>query len=178
MDFLKSPNFNALKHSALSVHTLLEKKQATLAVAESLTGGLVSYLLTLRPGASRFFVGSIVCYSSLAKIKHLGIPKNLLEKEGVVRSDIALLMAQTVKTKWDSDYALSLTGLAGPDKEAEDPPVGTVFIGFSGPKGDKVKQLFLEKEGLKASLKSRHVIQQKSALLALEFLKSHLSRPS
>ena len=172
MDFLKGPDCKELEQKALSVHTLLEQKKATLAVAESLTGGLVSHLLTLRPGASQFFLGSIVCYSLFSKIKHLGVSQNLVAKKGVVNESVCLLMAQGVKTKWRSDYGLSLTGLAGPDKNAGDPPVGTIFIGFSGPKGDRVQRLFLEKEGRKPQLEARWAIQQKSAFLALDFLKT------
>lgn len=177
-DFFKSPTFKELQQIALSVHLILEQKKATLTVAESLTGGLVSHLLTLKPGASQCFLGSLICYSPSSKIKHLGISQSLLKKEGVVSESVSLLMAQSVKTQWGSDYALSLTGLAGPGKQVGDPPVGTVFIGFSGPQGDKAQRILLnptgwQDEGLSAKSEAcRWAIQQKSALLALNFLKT------
>ena len=70
MDFPLSINFNRLKQKAGSLHLLLEQKKLSVAVAESLTGGLVSYLLTLKPGASQFFLGSVVCYSLFSKKKN------------------------------------------------------------------------------------------------------------
>ena len=168
-------DFNRLEQIASSLQVLLEQKKATLAVAESLTGGLVSHLLTLRPGASRVFLGSLVCYSSAIKVEHLGIPQSLLEKEGVVSESVARLMAHNIRTKWGSDYALSLTGLAGPDKEKGDPPIGTVFVGFSGPHGDEIKKFSfkdLKTEGPEPSIEVRYAIQQQSAFFALDFLKT------
>ena len=176
MDLLKTPNFKELKQKASEIHSLMEPDQKTLSVAESLTGGLVSHLLTLKPGASRFFLGAVVSYSSSSKARQLKVPKTLLKKEGAVNKSVSLFMAQSVKKKWFSDYGLSITGVAGPAKNEKDPPVGTVFMGFSGPKGDKCQRFLLIKPGGKASTKERHSIQKKSAFLSLDFLQNCIKK--
>ena len=176
MDFLKKPSFKELAQKASEIHRLLEPGQKTLSVAESLTGGLVSYLLSLKPGASRFFSGALVSYSPSSKAQQLKVPTKLLKKEGTVNRSVCLFMAQSVKKKWQSDYGLSITGVAGPGKNEQDPPVGTVFVGFSGPKGDKSLGFLLKTAGKKASEKERLNIQQKSAFLALDFLKNCIKK--
>ena len=157
-----------LEIKAKEVHSLLIKNQKTLALAESCTGGLLSYYLTRQPSASTFFLGSIVSYSYLAKTQHLEIPSSLLRQKGAVNGTVCRLMAQGVKKKWDSDWVLSITGVAGPGKEEYDPPIGTVFVGILGPNCDHVEQLLLDK-------KNRQDIRHQSSIFALDFLCSRIT---
>ncbi len=172
----KAPSFKELAQKASEIHHLLGPGQKTLSVAESLTGGLVSYLLSLKPGASRFFSGAVVSYSPSSKTRQLKVPTKLLKREGTVNKSVCLFMAQGVKKKWSSDYGLSITGVAGPGKNEQDPPVGTVFVGFSGPKGEKSRGFLVKEAGKKASKRERHNIQKKSAFLALDFLQNCIKK--
>ena len=168
---MNSLHFEELEKQAKQVHSLFIENQWTLAVAESCTGGLISYSLSLFPGASQFFLGSLVSYSYQAKIKSLNIPADLLRQKGAVNKETCELMAQGVKKKWKSDWSLSVTGVAGPEKMAQDPSVGVVFVGVLGPSGGKVQKIFLgEKEGVK----NRKDIQHQSAIFALDFLQSRI----
>ena len=157
-----------LEISAKKIHLLLVEKKQTLALAESCTGGLLSYYLTRLPSASVFFLGSIVSYSYFAKTQHLEVPSSLLKERGAVNETVCRLMAQGVKKKWNSNWVLSITGITGPGKEECDPPIGTVFVGVLGPNCDKVEQLLLDK-------KNRQDIQHQSAIFALDFLYSRIT---
>ena len=99
----------------------------TVAVAESLTGGLVCSTLVTPPGASRVVVGGIVAYQTDVKASVLGVPDALLAEKGAVDPDVALSMAHHVRTKFGATIGLSTTGVAGPDMQ-DGVPVGTVFV--------------------------------------------------
>lgn len=109
----------------------LKLHNATVSVAESCTGGLLSTLLTERPGASEYMLGSVTAYAKEVKERVLGVPVSVIEEYGTVSSRCAESMADGVKKLTHSDYAVSVTGVAGPDKD-EDKAVGTVYLGFSG----------------------------------------------
>lgn len=111
----------------------LVQEGATLSVAESCTGGNISKLLTAKSGASTFFNGSVVTYSSLSKIEVLGLDKSLIEKHSVVSGEVAESMAQNCKRIYKTDYAISTTGNAGPNKGDADAEIGTVFIAIATP---------------------------------------------
>jgi len=149
---------------------LVENKQ-TLALAESCTGGLLSAWITEWPGASDFLLGSLVCYSYISKQQFLQIPKELLVKQGAVNVEVSRLMTRSIIRNWGSDWALSITGVAGPGRNPIDPPIGTVFFGLSGPFGEKVEQILLKK-------KNRQDIRHQSALFALDFLCSGIKMGS
>jgi len=119
---------------AADAHRLLSASGASVATAESLTGGRLAALLTAAPGASRTYVGGVVAYASEVKIRTLGVPAELLAQEGVVSAACARAMAEGVRRALGSTYALSTTGVAGPDLQ-EGRPVGTVFVGIAGPQG-------------------------------------------
>jgi len=136
-------DFKKLEHKALGVHSFFVQNRKTLALAESCTGGLISYCLTIKEGASAFFLGSVVSYSYSAKIKHLDVPSSLLNQQGAVNESVCRLMSQGIRKKWKSDWALSVTGVAGPGGMEKDPPVGVVFVGLLGPDCDEVEQFFL-----------------------------------
>jgi nicotinamide-nucleotide amidase len=110
---------------------LLEGKKHTLAVAESCSGGLLSDLLTALPGSSEVFKGGIICYSNALKHKLLDVPLQILEKEGAVSAETALLLAKNLQQITGTDYALSITGVAGPSSSEGKPP-GLVYIGIAG----------------------------------------------
>ncbi|MGB5941336.1 MAG: competence/damage-inducible protein A [Leeuwenhoekiella sp.] len=112
---------------------LLAKKQKTLALAESCTGGQIAATLTTIPGASRYFKGAAVTYFTQSKTDVLNIDPRIIEENSVVSGPVAEAMAQKVKDLYKSDYALATTGNAGPSKGDADAEVGTVFIGLATP---------------------------------------------
>jgi len=120
---------------ASAVSALLEAEGATLAVAESCTGGLVAHWLTDVPGISRFFREGLVTYSNESKIERLGVPAELIQACGAVSPEVAKAMAEGVHRRARTDYGLGLTGIAGPGGGTERKPVGLVFIALAGPKG-------------------------------------------
>ena len=113
------------------VRTLAALNMKT-AAAESCTAGLASDLIARIPGASGVFWGSFVCYTADAKIKMLGVPESLIKKNGAVSEAVALAMAEGALAKSGASWAFSVTGLAGPDGDGSEVPVGTVWIGIAG----------------------------------------------
>jgi nicotinamide-nucleotide amidase len=113
-----------------------------IATAESCTGGLVGKIITDRPGSSAFYYGGAVVYSNDAKEKVLGVSREIIDKSGAVSEPCARAMASGLRARTGVDYALSITGIAGPGGGSDDKPVGTVFLGLAGPSGSEVKQLF------------------------------------
>ncbi len=125
-----------------TVGRLLKTMGKTLSAAESCTGGEISHLITSVPGSSAYYLGSVTSYAISVKEKVLGVPSETIESFGVVSSEVAAAMAEGVRRVTGSDYAVSTTGLAGPDGDERN-PVGTVWIGAAGPKGTKtVKKIF------------------------------------
>ncbi len=110
----------------------LEERAATLATAESLTGGLLGAEITRVPGASRVYLGGVVGYATDVKRRLLGVEQDLVEQYGVVSAECARAMADGVRELLGSTYAVSTTGVAGPESQ-EGRPVGTVFVGVAGP---------------------------------------------
>ncbi len=113
------------------VGTRLTEMNKTLAVAESCTGGLVGKLLTDMPGSSNYFLCGWVTYSNEAKVRELGIDPELIEKKGAVSEEVAAAMAAGARNKAQVDYALSITGIAGPEGATADKSVGLVFISLA-----------------------------------------------
>ena len=125
-----------------TVGRLLKASGQTLSIAESCTGGEISHLITSVPGSSAYYLGSVTSYAVSVKENILGVPAETVEKFGVVSGEVAAAMAEGIRRVTGSDYAVSTTGLAGPDGDAFN-PVGTVWIGVAGPQGTKtVKRLF------------------------------------
>lgn len=108
---------------------LLGERRTTLAIAESLTGGVVGARITAVPGASEVFLGSAVTYAAAAKVGVLGVDPELLAREGAVSEGCAIAMATGARDLFRSDLALSLTGVAGPDPQDGIEP-GTVWLGL------------------------------------------------
>ena len=122
---------------AAVVGELLLARKATLAVAESCTGGLIAKQLTDVPGSSGFFVFSGVTYANEAKVRVLGVDPATLDDVGAVHEDTAVEMAEGARRVAAADFAVATTGIAGPDGGTEDKPVGTVCIGLATPEGTR-----------------------------------------
>lgn len=144
---------------------------ATLAVAESCTGGLLAGALTDFPGASDFFRGGVVTYATETKTDILGISEELIARFGVVSAECAEAMAQTVAEKFHTDFALSTTGIAGPGGGTPKTPVGTVFIGICTPQG-------LSSVKLNAKGTTRGTVRLEAVALALTTLSELVSKNS
>ena len=147
------------------LHDLLRAGGATIAVAESLTGGLLGAELTSVAGSSVTFLGGITAYATPAKVGLLRVDDALLARGGAVQPEVALAMARGARSRFASTYAVALTGVAGPDPQDGVPP-GTVHVAFVGPDGEQVRSLHLP--GDRADVRAAAV---RSALaLALEQL--------
>lgn len=113
---------------------LLARKQ-TLATAESCTGGLVGAALTALPGSSAWYRGGVVAYANELKIHLLGVPPDILAAHGAVSLETARAMAAGARAATGADFAVSITGIAGPSGGTPEKPVGLVFIGVAAPHG-------------------------------------------
>ncbi|MFF4873869.1 CinA family protein [Streptomyces sp. SID5770] len=119
---------------AARVLALLAERGQTLAVAESLTGGLVAAELTGVPGASASFRGSVTAYATALKHELLGVDEALLAERGAVDPEVASQMAAGVRARLGADWGIATTGVAGPDPQ-DGQPVGTVYVAVAGPAG-------------------------------------------
>ncbi|KPC87065.1 CinA family protein [Streptomyces coelicoflavus] len=124
-----------MSSTAADVVRLLTVRGETLAVAESLTGGMVAAALTAVPGASQAFRGSVTAYATELKRELLGVDGELLAARGAVDAQVAAQMAAGVRTALGADWGIATTGVAGPDPQ-DGQPVGTVFVAVDGPVGD------------------------------------------
>lgn len=155
---------------AAEVLRLLGERGATLAVAESLTGGLVAAELTGVPGASRSFLGSVTAYATPLKESLLGVDGGLLAARGAVDAQVAREMAEGVRGRLGADWGAATTGVAGPDPQ-DGQPVGTVFVAVAGPGGrGRVAPLRLAGD--------RTQIRRASVAAVLELLAEHLRTAS
>jgi nicotinamide-nucleotide amidase len=139
-------------HRARALLERLAGRGETLSTAESLTGGRLAAMVTAVPGASRVYVGGVVAYATGVKQDLLGVPSALVERHGVVSPECARAMAEGARQRLGSTYAISTTGVAGPDSQ-EGHPVGTVFVGIAGPAG--ISALALELTGDRAAISDR-----------------------
>ena len=112
---------------------LLTQKKATLAVAESCTGGNIAQKLTAIAGASQYFMGAIVAYNATIKINELSVKPTTLQKHSVVSAIVAEEMACGIQKKFNTTYAIATTGNAGPTADATHKTVGTVFVAIATP---------------------------------------------
>ncbi len=149
-------------------HNKLIKRNQTIAVAESCTGGLLSSALTKNPGASNYFLLGVVAYSNNSKVRILGIPQKIISKYGAVSSQVTVLMAQNIRKKAKADLGISITGLAGPGGASANKPVGLVFICLAGKNKNICREFYFRG--------SRQDIREKSTQEALRLLCAHLSQ--
>lgn len=147
------------------VVALIRSKKATLALAESCTGGLLSHLLTKKP-SSDFFFGGMTTYDNRAKLEWLGIDSKLLQAHGAVSDAVARAMAEAVLQRGHTTHALSITGIAGPSGDTTDKPIGLVYVALANKGGTSVKELQLRGD--------RPRIQTLAAYAALSMLRADL----
>ncbi|MCX6399387.1 MAG: CinA family protein [Propionibacteriales bacterium] len=144
----------------------LRAARATLGTAESLTGGRVAARITNVPGSSAVYAGGVVSYQTQVKIKVLGVPEEIVAEHGVVSAQCARAMAAGLRELLGTTYAVSTTGVAGPERQ-EGKPVGTVYVGVAGPDGVRVEGLALSGD--------RVAIQDASVDAALSVLAAMIS---
>lgn len=161
---------NLVTDSALSLPEFiikrLQSQNKTLALAESCTGGLIANSLVSIPGASSVFKGGIVSYSNESKIALLHVQESDLKLHGAVSAPVVEQMARNAQSVLGADYALSVSGIAGPEGGSELKPVGTVFIGIATPNGVWHQQVFHPGERLK--------VLQRTCVSALDLLRMEL----
>jgi nicotinamide-nucleotide amidase len=151
---------------AATVLTLLAERGQTLAVAESLTGGLVAAELTSVPGASKSFRGSVTAYATTLKRDVLGVDADLLAARGAVDPQVAAQMAAGVRDVLGADWGVATTGVAGPEPQ-DGQAVGTVYVAVAGPAGiGKVAALRLNGD--------RGEIRRESVRSVLDLLRDEL----
>jgi nicotinamide-nucleotide amidase len=127
---------------AAHVNALLRARRQTIAVAESLTAGLLCDALAEPPGASVTFRGGLIVYATDLKSSLAGVPQELLDERGPVDGDVAAALAAGVRDRCSADWGLATTGVAGPDPQGGQPP-GTVWLGLAGPNGSRSEKLEL-----------------------------------
>jgi len=145
----------------------LARQGKTIAVAESCTGGWLAKLITDIPGASRYFTYGWITYSNDAKITELGVPGDLIEKYGAVSGQVAQAMAQGARSKARTDFAIGITGIAGPTGGSEQKPAGLVYISVDSDNGCVTERcLFIQK---------REFTRLRAAQTALNMLRLELN---
>lgn len=147
---------------------ILSEKRATLAIAESCTGGLISHRITNVPGSSVYFERGIVAYSNKAKVECLAVPEEIIKDFGAVSSETAMAMAAGIRRAANSTFGLAVTGIAGPGGGTEKKPVGLVYIAIAGPEGTDVSGFIFGGD--------REVIKEKTAKAALTWLLSEVKK--
>jgi len=145
----------------------LARQGKTIAVAESCTGGLLAKLLTDIPGSSKYFMCGWITYSDRAKTSELGVPDDLIQKYGAVSEQVARAMATGARNKADTDYAIGITGIAGPAGGTEQKPVGLVYISVDSENGCYTKRCLLPG--------NRQFIRLQAAQTALNLLRLQLN---
>ena len=155
-----------MEHIASQIHKALIKKNKTIAVAESCTGGLVSALLTSLSGSSKYFILGAVAYNNKVKTSILKIPDKIIAEKGAVSKEIAARMAQNVRKLAKTDFGIGITGIAGPTGGSIQKPIGIVFISLDS-KNKKICRKFHFRG-------SRSSIRNTAALNCLKLLKTIL----
>ncbi|MDQ3063272.1 MAG: competence/damage-inducible protein A [Acidobacteriota bacterium] len=145
------------------IGNLLTEENKTLSIAESCTGGLIGERITEVAGASRYFIEGVIAYANEAKIRTLNVPKELIEAHGAVSGEVAEAMAKGVRERANTDFGISVTGVAGPGGGTAEKPVGLVFIGFSN--ANETKSIKMNLPG------DRYLIRWRASQAGLDFLR-------
>lgn len=148
------------------VGSLLKSRGKTVSVAESCTGGMIGMRLTEVSGSSAYFIEGSVVYSNESKIRTLNVSEQTLEDHGAVSAETAEEMAKGMRDRSGSDYAISVTGIAGPEGGTEEKPVGTVFIGYSDPNRTRSMKFVFPGD--------RELIRWRSSQAALDYLRRQI----
>jgi nicotinamide-nucleotide amidase len=150
------------------IGNLLKEQGRTMVTAESCTGGYLAHLITSIPGSSAYFLGSIIAYANEVKIQQLGVKPSDLDQHGAVSKEVVEAMARGARETLGADYALSTSGVAGPDGGTEEKPVGTVWVALATPENVSSKLLHLGDD------RGRNI--RVSALAAMNMLRLELIR--
>lgn len=150
-----------------AVHNKFLSSNLTLSLAESCTGGLLASTITKLSGASKYFLGSIVCYSNDVKENLLNVSKNTLNNFGAVSPQTASELAVNCSNIFKTNIAISITGIAGPSGGTSEKPMGTVYFGFYNQ-----GKLIVDRQIFSGN---RTEIQEKSVIFALGYLKELMS---
>ena len=148
----------------------LTKTSQRLVTAESCTGGLIAAAITSRPGSSAWFERGWVTYSNAAKTEELGVDATLIAQQGAVSEAVAAAMARGACAHSPSDYAIAVTGIAGPDGGSAEKPVGTVCFGWANKATCKTETVYFDGD--------RQSIRQQAASYALAGLLSLIINPT
>lgn len=149
-----------------NVGLLLKSQGFTMATAESCTGGYIAHLITSVPGSSGYYKGSVVSYANEIKINELGVLPETLKTDGAVSEACVKQMAVGVRTKFDVDFAIATSGIAGPDGGSTEKPVGTVWIAIATPSQTIAKQFNMGD--------NRERTIQRTAIQALDMLRKQI----
>jgi nicotinamide-nucleotide amidase len=144
---------------------LLTENRATIAAAESCTGGMVAERLTNIPGSSVYFVGGVVCYSNELKTTMVGVPPELIESKGAVSAEVARSLADGIRKRTGATLGVGITGIAGPGGGTPEKPVGLVYIGLADERGPKEKEFRF--------FGDRDRIRQQATQLALDMVRRY-----
>lgn len=145
---------------------LLRDNDKTLAVAESCTGGQLGMLITSVAGSSSFFLGGVIAYADEVKINSLSVDKTIIDEHGAVSEECAKAMAAGARKSLASDYALSITGIAGPDGGSDNKPVGLTYIGLASAHANQVHRYVFGTD--------RKINRERAAYTALEILRREI----
>jgi nicotinamide-nucleotide amidase len=148
------------------VGQLLIDNDKTLSVAESCTGGQLGMLVTSVPGSSSYFLGGVIAYANDVKIDKLKVPADIIETHGAVSEECAIAMAQGCRKMFGSSYALSVTGIAGPDGGTEEKPVGTVYMGLASAHAARARKFIFGSD--------REVNRTRAVYAAIEMLRREI----
>ncbi len=148
------------------VGKLLSEHKLSLSTAESCTGGYISHLITSVPGSSDYFKGSVIAYANEVKINTLNVSAELIEKQGAVSKEVVLQMAKNVKELFQTDYAIAISGIAGPTGGTAEKPVGTTWLTIATPDNIIAYKFNLGKE------RERNI--QMASLIALNLLRKNI----
>ncbi|GAA2544177.1 CinA family protein [Winogradskya consettensis] len=163
---MTAPDGAMASPAAAAVALLVERGQ-TLAVAESLTGGLLAATIVEIPGVSAVFRGGLVVYATDLKHSLAGVPSGLLDERGPVDGEVAQALAEGARERCGADWGLATTGVAGPDPQ-DGKPVGLVYVAVAGPTNKIVRELLLTG--------SRAAIRLGAMLSALDLLTDELRK--
>lgn len=162
------PHIFAEERKALedAVGALMVAKKKTVSVAESCTGGLIGGRLTMVPGSSSWFVGGVISYTNEVKERELGVKAETLAAVGAVSRETATEMAEGARSKFDTDVAIAVTGIAGPDGGSADKPVGLVYVALADREKSWVREMNLSGD--------RMLIRERTIGRALDLLRQWL----
>ena len=149
-----------------TVGQLLIDNDKTIAVAESCTGGQLGQTLTAVSGSSKYFLGGVIAYDNEVKIKQLGVDPEIIEEHGAVSEPCAAAMALGCRKLFNADYALSITGIAGPEGGTDEKPVGLVYVGLASAHTNIARKYLLGQH--------RDIVRTRAVYAAMEILRQEI----